>query len=261
MSERTEPRVASWERVSEWPLFVLAIAFLAVYAAEVLWVGVGASWHEGLRTVAYGIWGLFAIDYFVRLVLADDHRQYWWRHLADLAIIALPILSPLRVLRLVMLLRVLNRRASTTLRGKILLYGLSSALLLVFCAALAALDAERHHDGANINSFGDALWWAAVTMCTVGYGDRFPVTTEGRFVGVGLMISGVALVGAVTASFATWMIDRLRDDEEDAQSATRRDLHLVEQQLDGVQRNLELIEMRLAEIAAQPDGRPAKASS
>ena len=101
----------------------------------------------------------------------------------------------------------------------------------------------------------------SVTICTVGYGDRFPVTTEGRFVGVALMVSGVALVGAVTASFATWMIDRLRVEEEDAQSATRRDLHLVEQHLDGVQRNLELIELRLAQLTGQPDGRAAKASS
>lgn len=262
MSDRSEPRVASWERISEWPLLGLAIAFLAVYAIDVLWISIGARWHATLRMAAYVIWALFALDYFVRLVLADDHRRYWWRHLADLAIIVLPILRPLRVLRLVMLLRVLNRRAATTLRGKIVLYGVGSALLLVFCAALAVLDAERHHPGANITTFGDALWWASVTICTVGYGDRFPTTAEGRFVGVGLMISGVALVGAVTASFATWMIDQLREEEEDNESATRRDLHAVEGKLDSVERSLALIENRLGDIAAgQRDGRTASASS
>ncbi len=259
--ERDEPRVAAWERISEWPMVVLAVAFLAAYATDVLWVGAGAGGRQMLRGAAYSIWVLFAVDYFVRLVLADDHRRYWWRHLADLAIIVLPILRPLRVLRLVMLLRVLNRHAATSLRGRVVMYGATSAVLLVFCAALACLDAERHHAGSNITSFGDAMWWASVTICTVGYGDRFPITTEGRFVGVGLMVSGVALVGAVTASFATWMIDRLRDEEMDDKVATRRDLLLVEGKLDGMERNLELIDLRLADIAAQRDGRATSASS
>ncbi len=261
VSDRAEPRVATWERVSEWPLVALAVGFLGVYAIDVLWVSIGASWHQALRTIAYVIWALFAVDYLVRLVLAENHRRYWWRHLADLLIIVLPILRPLRVLRLVMLLRVLNRRAATTLRGKVVLYGVSGAVLLLFCAALAVLDAERHHHGANITSFGDALWWAVVTIGTVGYGDRFPVTAEGRFVGVGLIVAGVALVGAVTASFAAWIIDQLRVQEEEDQSATQRDLHRVEAKLDDVESKLELIELRLVDLATQRDGRAASASS
>src|ERR1700749_423780 len=71
---------------------------------------------------------------------------------------------------------------------------------------------------ANITTFGDAIWWSATTVTTVGYGDRYPVTTEGRFVAVGLMLAGIALIGVVTASFATWLLDRVRDVERDAQS-------------------------------------------
>lgn len=78
----------------------------------------------------------------------------------------------------------------------------ASTGLVIFCAALTVLDAERGH-GGNIQTFGDALWWAIVTMSTVGYGDKFPVTTEGRFVGVGLMLAGIALLGIVTASVAS----------------------------------------------------------
>ena len=138
--------------------------------------------------------------------------------------VSLPVLRPLRLLRLFMLLRVLNRRAADSLRGRVVLYVGVSALLLTGCAALAVLDAERGHHGANINSFGDALWWSITTVCTVGYGDRFPVTTEGRAVGAGLMLGGIALFGVVTATLASWLIDRVREVAEDEQAATRADL-------------------------------------
>ncbi len=96
------------------------------------------------------------------------------------------------------------------------------------------LDAERHAVGSNINSFGNALWWAVVTVTTVGYGDHFPVTLQGRFVAAGLMIGGVALIGVVTASFAAWFIDRVRDEEEEAQAATQRDLELIAVRLEAL---------------------------
>ena len=75
-------------------------------------------------------------------------------------------------------------------------------LLTLFLAALAVLDAERSADNANIVTFGDALWWATTTATTVGYGDLFPVTTEGRWVAVGLMVAGIALIVLVTAGLA-----------------------------------------------------------
>lgn len=219
-------------------MVALAVVFLAGYAVDVLAISLDESWHATLRDVDYAIWALFAIDYVIRISLADDRVRYWWRHLLDLLIIVLPILRPLRVLRLVMLLRVLNRRVAATLRGKILLYGMASAVLLVFCGALAMLDAERGATEAQIRTFGDALWWATTTILTIGYGDRVPVTTEGRFVAVGLMISGVLLFGAVTASFASWLIDRVRVEEEESQTATRHDLRVVQAQLDRIEARL-----------------------
>lgn len=61
-------------------------------------------------------------------------------------------------------------------------------------------------------------------MTTVGYGDRYPVTTQGRVVAAGLMIGGIAVLGVVTASIASWLIDRVREADEDAAVATRRDV-------------------------------------
>jgi voltage-gated potassium channel len=75
-------------------------------------------------------------------------------------------------------------------------------------AALAMLDAERQNPNANIKTYGDALWWALTTMSTIGYGDRYPTTVEGRLVAGALMLGGVALLGVITAALASWFVDR-----------------------------------------------------
>jgi voltage-gated potassium channel len=175
--------------------------------------------------------GLFVLDIVARLAMADRRGRYAIRHVPDLLMVALPVLRPLRLLRLVVLLRVMNRRATTSLRGRVAIYVVSSAVLVIFCAALAALDAERHAHRATIVNFPDALWWAASTVTTVGYGDVAPVTGEGRFVGVALMLCGIALLGIVTASLASWLIDRVRDIEADTQAITRQDIALLREEI------------------------------
>ncbi len=82
--------------------------------------------------------------------------------------------------------------------------------LLVTVGALAVLDAERDAKGANITSFGDALWWAVTTITTVGYGDTYPVTFEGRIIATTTMLLGIALIGVVTAGIATTAVSHLQ---------------------------------------------------
>jgi voltage-gated potassium channel len=79
---------------------------------------VGSPWREICKTIDYAAWLIFVLDYGARLVLAQRRGHYFSRHVLDLAVIVLPILRPLRLLRLVMLLRVLNRRATDSLRGR-----------------------------------------------------------------------------------------------------------------------------------------------
>jgi voltage-gated potassium channel len=81
-----------------------------------------------------------------------------------------------------------------------------SALFVSYIAAIQITITERSIEGSNIKTFSDGLWWAVTTVTTVGYGDRFPTTTEGRFLAVGLMIMGISLMGVITASVASWFV-------------------------------------------------------
>lgn len=207
-------RVQQWERRSEIPLLLLAAAFLVAYAWPVVDPGVDSQLRTTLEVVSWTVWAAFAADFTARMVLAEDRRDYALRHWYDVALISLPMLRPLRLLRLLALARVLNRSAVGSLVGRVSTYVAGTAVMAVGLGSLAVLDAEQDAAGANITTFGDAVWWASSTVTTVGYGDVFPVTTPGRFIAIGLMVVGIALVGAVTASVAAWMVSRVdpRDD-------------------------------------------------
>ena len=170
-------------------------------------------------------WAIFVVDIVVRLVLADRRGRYLLRHWYDVLVLALPLLRPLRLLRLIPLLSVLNRRITIRLRGRVGIYVAGGAALLAFCAALAVLDVERSSPDANTSDFGDAIWWAVTTMTTVGYGDHYPVTPAGRLVAFGLMVGGIALLGTVTATLASWIVEAVAADKEqteDLQVTVRR---------------------------------------
>jgi voltage-gated potassium channel len=213
-------RVARWERRTEVPLILLAVAFLVAYAWPVLDPRMGAGLRESLVVVSWTVWVAFAIDLAIRLVLADDRKRYANKHWYDVALVLLPVLRPLRLLRLLALVRILDRSASHSLAGRVLVYVGGASSLAVVLGALAVLDAERGAPGATITSFGDALWWACATVMTVGYGDVYPVTGQGRAVAVVLMVVGIGTVGAVTASFASWMVARVAA-EQGAKAAAK----------------------------------------
>jgi voltage-gated potassium channel len=239
-------RVRAWIQDTEWFLAGVAVLFFVAYAWPILDTGLSHGWRRACGVVQVGAWAVFLIDYLARVWAARDRRRYFTKHLLDLMIVALPALRPLRLLRLVVLFRVLNRKAAASLRGRVPLYVSVSAATLVMCAALAVLDAERPAHGSNIKSFGDAVWWAVVTVTTVGYGDHFPVTLQGRCVAVGLMIGGVALIGVVTASFAAWFIDRVRVEEEELQAATQHDLAAIADRLDVLAREVRALRADVA---------------
>ncbi len=228
--DSTGARLRTWERATEWPLTGTAVVFLAAYAWEVLTNAQGGT-KNAAELVIDGVWALFGVDYLVRLVLAPSRGRWFLRHLPDLAIIVLPFLRPLRLLRLVTLVSVIQRSAGAALRGRITLYTLGSAALLIFTSALAVLDAERHEPGSSIRSFNQALWWALTTFSTVGYGDSVPVSTQGRFIAALLMIGGVALGGVVTATLASWIVSLVEEENAEQEAATQAQVAALQAQV------------------------------
>ena len=220
-----------WERRADWPLTGAALAFLVAWSWPILQPDLAPQWRWVCWIVTWVAWGVFAVDYVVRLWLAEDRRRFVRRHLLDLAVVVLPILRPLRLLRLITLLTVLNRRAGSSLRGRVVTYVVGATSLVTYVASVAMLSVERNAPGANIRTFGDSLWWALVTMMTVGYGDRYPVTATGRVIGAGLMVCGVALLGIVTATLASWLVDRVSDANQEQQTATRRDIAVLQDEI------------------------------
>lgn len=234
-----ESRREHWESRADWPLTAAALLFLAAYAWPILEPSLPSGWRTICQWVAWGAWALFAVDYVARLLLSRDRATFVRSNVLDLAVVVLPLLRPLRLLRLVTLLSVLDRYAGGSLRGRVAIYVAGATSLILFVAALAALDAERGSPDANITTFPDALWWAMTTVTTVGYGDRFPVTATGRFVAGGLMLAGIALLGIVTASLASWLIDKVREVEEESQAATRRDVEALTAEIRALRERLE----------------------
>lgn len=203
----------AWERRSSWLLAVVAIAYLAAYTFHVLVRPHGAE--PRLIVVATWLtWGLFVADYAVRLALAADRPRWVLRHLFDLMILALPLLGPLRLLRALILFGALQKSLGHAVRGRIVVYTVTGVGLLIYVASLGVYAQERGQPGATINSFGNALWWSITTVTSVGYGDLYPVTVPGRLIAVSLMIGGISLLGVVTGSLASWIVQRVAEEEQ-----------------------------------------------
>jgi voltage-gated potassium channel len=203
-----------WDSHAERILQIAAFLFLAAYAVPIIEPTVNVAIQTTCSIVVIIAWVAFGVDYIAHLLLAEQRRSWFWHNLPSLIILIVPVLRPLRLLRLVTLLSVLNRTAVRGLRERVAVYAVGGVVLLVICGALAVTDAERGQPGSSISGFGDGLWWAVVTVTTVGYGDMSPVTLTGRLVAVGLMIGGIALLGTVSGMLASWMVEQIKTSDQ-----------------------------------------------
>lgn len=146
-------------------------------------------------------------------------------------VVVLPLLRPLRLLRLVVLMAALQKAVGDAIRGRVILYTVSGAVLLIYVASLAELEAERPNPDAHVKTFADAVWWAITTVTTVGYGDLYPVTVTGRVVACLLMIGGIGLIAAVTATLASWIVQRVAEADTTTQAVTASQITELQDQI------------------------------
>ena len=213
-----------FSRAVDGPLTVLALVLIPLIVLPLV-MDLSPGTESAFLAIDYLIWAVFAAEYAIKLYLAPNRRQFVARHIPDLIIVLVPMLRPLRVLRSVRLLRLLRltlltglaakglREARSILRRRGLNWVLLIVLVLNLIAAAMVLEFERGNLDANITSYPDALWWAATTITTVGYGDRFPMSPAGRGVAVVLMIAGIAMFGVITASIAAYFVEQKADED------------------------------------------------
>jgi len=203
-------------------MMVLAVLWLPVLVVPLV------TRLHGVTSLAFGIadyfvWAAFAVEYAIKLWLAVDKRAFLRHHLLDLALVAIPVLRPLRLARLLRIVRlgrvvlVLGeglRRARALFTHHDLHFVLLTVAAIILSGAGLEVVFERHAVGPTaIHNFGDALWWAVVTVTTVGYGDKIPITGAGRWVATALMFTGIGLVGVLTATVASYFVQEQHTQE------------------------------------------------
>jgi voltage-gated potassium channel len=203
------------------PLFQLVIIVLSIYVLGAL---IASTFfrlpEEVIRLLDYidnGICIIFLCDFGYRFIRAPKKISFMKWGWIDI-ISSIPTFNYLRAgraLRLIRLLRILRAFRSTKVllnhvfRRKAqgaLTTAFIIALLMLLFSSIAILQVETAPN-SNITSAEDALWWAYVTITTVGYGDKFPVTTEGRVIAMLLMTVGVGLFGTFTGFVASWFVE------------------------------------------------------
>ncbi|MFJ5309070.1 ion channel [Streptomyces sp. NPDC088350] len=201
-----DSRRARWERRTEVPLAVASMVYLAAYAVSILAHGLSGDGQDLCLAVLFAAWALFAVDYAVRWWLSGQRLRFVRTHLLDTLVLVLPLLRPLRVVKVYETVQRRHGRPRLALHARVIVYAGLSTVLLGFAGALSVYQEEHTAPGATIRTFGDAVWWTCATFATVGYGDVAPITPLGRLIAVGMMAIGLALLGAVTGTFASWLL-------------------------------------------------------
>jgi len=194
-------------------LTTLALCFLVAFSYPAFNEDISPSIKTLIEAVQWICWLAFAVDLVYGIWTADNKKNYLKRHPLEIASVLLPFLRPLRLLRVISFGGLAIQKVAVGRQIAITFKVVLTSIFIAYISAVQITITERAVEGSNIKNFGDGLWWAITTVTTVGYGDRYPTTTEGRFLAVLLMLMGISLVGVITASVAAWFV-KLSADEK-----------------------------------------------
>jgi len=198
-----------------YEIFIALISILSVFNMVLAVIpGIEPNAVHVVYTINLFLTLLFIFDFGLRLYTASSRSFYFFRDYgwADFFAV-IPIFRILRVFRIFKAYRLVHRYGSKNLIGYLSTHRADAAVFILIFAVIMIIEsgsflvlmAERASPEANIVSSSDALWWVYVTITTVGYGDRYPVTDMGRLIGMLVMTTGVG----VFATFAGYIGNKL----------------------------------------------------
>jgi len=253
------------QKLTTYDLVIGILAIFSIIILIPLYFGNFSSSDQQILTILEdSLCAVFLFDFFRSLRLAPDKLGYffkgggWLDLLGSIPLSAFAIFRVARLFRLVRLLRKMTggellRILTRHLAQSTLLFTLVVALLLVFTISWIVLAAEQNAVGANIKNYHEAVWWAFVTITTVGYGDYYPVTGIGQSMAVILMFFGLGIIGVLSSYLATTFLslqsrrkakvegenESDEDNDEDGTSSLEAELAAMKEELAAIKQLLE----------------------
>ncbi len=220
--------LATLDGMLETPMVILSFIMLGMFLAE-LSLPLSSDWRRTINLIEWFIWTAFVLEFVLRLAIAPDKLTYLQQNWLMAIAVALPALRMFRVVRAARAVRSLGalrvitvgnrsiRQLGHVLGRRKLQYVLAVVVVVTLLGAAGIFFLERSMPGANIRTYGDALWWSAGTVTTVG-SELYPVSAEGRVLAVVIMVFGVSVFGYIAGSLASLFIhvDQASDAEEQA---------------------------------------------
>jgi len=228
-------------------ILILSVVVLAALAADSV-LKLDKEISQILQLLDTLVCILLLTDFCIRFHRAKSKLRFMrWGWIDLLASIPnVPILRVgrfVRILRVIQLIRAIraSQKLSQILFRNKMQTGVASVsvtafLLIMFCS-VAVLLCEHQDPNANIKTSGDALWWSVTTITTVGYGDRFPVTTQGRLVATLLMFSGIGMFGVLSGLAATYFLGAKHDNVVKEENKILARLEKLEEKIDRLGRS------------------------
>ena len=244
-------------------IYALCIALLAITSfinfLLITFVPLEASIKQILTEFDYGVALIFLVDFLFRILRAPKKLEYMrtWGWLDMLSAVPIPFFSIFRIVRVIRVAIMLRKmrlkdveRSITKhpARSTIIATGFLAFLVMVSGSAIM-LAVEKGDPSANIRTGGDALWWAIVTMATVGYGDKYPVTGGGRITATIVMAVGIVIFGVLSSYLASTFISSNEAQAKEAMiAALKEDLDTIKADAAASREHLNLMEAEMAEI-------------
>jgi voltage-gated potassium channel len=251
------------ERVTRFPMTLLGVAWLVI-AIIVLSTDVNHSASTALVSSLFVLWVVMLVEYLIRLMVSPDTAGYLKRRWVEPVTVVVPVFQGWHVVgieKMTLLVREGELRLEAILKHHSLFRVLIAVVGTLFIGAWLVLLFEDKAKGSNIHDYPDALWWAIVTVTTVGYGDRFPVTEGGRIVAVILMLVGIGLIGVLTATVASLFIkehtDANKEEFKKGHADLGQQLSVISGRLADVERRLGATTSDVASVDAAADAEAA----